>query len=103
MTLSGLEHETIINFNEVEDIAHVFTYNKTWQRHFEDRLGLKPIRTNNFGGKDYEVPKNWVKPPKPLKKVSEKQRQAARQTMQNIHLGRGARNDSTAENRGKIP
>ena len=40
--LSNYEQETIINFNKAEDIAHIFTYEKTWQQHLEGRLGLKP-------------------------------------------------------------
>lgn len=29
--LTACEQETIISFNRAEDIAHIFTYEKTWQ------------------------------------------------------------------------
>jgi hypothetical protein len=64
--LSSYEQETIISFNKAEDIAHIFTYEKTWQKHLEKKLGLKPVMDNGFGGKEYELPKLRIKPPKPL-------------------------------------
>jgi len=41
--LSSYEQETIISFNKAEDIAHIFTYEKTWQKHLEKKLRLKPL------------------------------------------------------------
>ena len=78
-----------------------------WWRHFEG-LGVKPteLRKGSDGAvyaKDYEVPKNWVKPPRPPKKVSEKQRQAARRTMLSIRQGKGLAMASGVANRGKMP
>lgn len=70
MGLTGYEKETIINFNEAEDTAHIFTYNKAWQRHLEEKLGLKPTNVNGFGGKDYELPKKWVKLPRGPRRLS---------------------------------
>ena len=35
MPLTNYEQETIINFNEAEDTADVFTYNERWIRHLE--------------------------------------------------------------------
>jgi len=32
--LTNYEQETAINFNKDEDIAYIFTYEKTWQKHF---------------------------------------------------------------------
>lgn len=69
-TLSGYERETIIHFNEAEETAHIFTYNKAWQKHLEVKLGLKPVMDNGFGGKEYELPKNRIKPPRAPKKLS---------------------------------
>ena len=60
--LSNYEQETIINFNKVEDVAHIFTYEKTWQQHLEKRLGLKPTMDNGFGGKEYEIDKKRIRP-----------------------------------------
>lgn len=70
--LSSYEQETIINFNKDEAIAHIFTYEKTWQQHLEKRLGLKPTMDNGFGGKGYQVDKKRIKLPRPPIKLSEK-------------------------------
>jgi hypothetical protein len=64
--LSAYEQETIINFNKAEDIASIFTYEKTWQKHLEGKLGLKPIMDNGFGGKEYELPKSRKNHPRHL-------------------------------------
>jgi hypothetical protein len=41
-SLSAYEQETIIGFNKAEDIATIFTYEKTWQKHLEGKLGPNP-------------------------------------------------------------
>lgn len=64
MPLNNFEQETIINFNQGEDTAHIFTYSEVWQRHLENKLGLKPVRVNSFGGKDYELPKRFIRLPR---------------------------------------
>jgi len=69
--LTNYEQETIINFNKAEDTAHIFTYEKTWQKHLEGRLGLKPVMDNGFGGKEYELPKNRIKPPRAPRRLSD--------------------------------
>ena len=68
--LSNYEKETIINFNEGEDKANIFTYNKVWQRHLEKNLGLKPVMDNGYGGKEYEISKKRIKPPRAPKRLS---------------------------------
>ncbi len=62
--LTNYEKETIINFNEAEAEAEIFTYNKAWQKHLEGKLGLKPTMDNGYGGKEYELPKKLIKPPR---------------------------------------
>ncbi|MFC1916954.1 hypothetical protein ACFLX1_02360 [Chloroflexota bacterium] len=69
-TLTNYEQETIINFNKAEDKAYIFTYEKTWQKHLEGRLGLKPTMDNGFGGKEYELPKSRIKPPRAPRRLS---------------------------------
>ena len=68
--LTSYEQETIINFNKAEDTAYIFTYEKTWQKHLEGRLGLKPTMDNGFGGKEYELPKSRIKPPRAPRRLS---------------------------------
>jgi len=69
--LTGDEQETIINFNKAEDMAYIFTYEKSWQKHLEGRLGLKPVMDNGFGGKEYNLPKNRIKLPRAPRKLSD--------------------------------
>ncbi len=68
--LNSYEQETIINFNKAEDVASIFTYEKTWQKHLEDKLGLKPVMDNGFGGREYELPKSRIKPPRAPRRLS---------------------------------
>jgi len=68
--LTNYEQETIINFNKEEKIAYIFTYEKSWQKHLEQRLGLKPVMDNGFGGKEYELPKSRIKPPRAPRRLS---------------------------------
>ena len=79
-TLSPYEQETIINFNKEESIAYIFTYEKTWQRHLELRLGLKPTMNNGYGGKEYQLPKSLIPMPRAKRRYSEqtKKNMAAR-------------------------
>ena len=69
--LTYYEQETIIHFNKAEDIAHIFTYEKTWQKHLENKLGLKPIMDNGCGGKGYEIDKKRIPIPRAPRKLSD--------------------------------
>lgn len=73
-TVSRVEQETIINFNEEEPTAEIFTYSKVWQRHLEKKLGLKPISRNGWGAKIYEIDKKRIRPPMPKKHISPENR-----------------------------
>lgn len=85
--LSSYEKETIINFNEAEPIAYIFTYNKAWQKHLEDKLGLKPTLDNGFGGKEYQIDKKRIKPPRAKRQLSaEAKAKLARHLRQNHNL-----------------
>jgi hypothetical protein len=72
--LSAYEHETIILFNKAEDTATIFTYEKTWQKHLEGKLGLKPIMDNGFGGKEYQIDKRRIPMPRAPRKLSDSAR-----------------------------
>lgn len=87
LRLTAQERETIINFNQAEDIAYIYTCDPKWWRHF-DRLGIKPTQvhkgsTGAVYARDYEVPKKWVKPPKPPRRLSltDEQRKAIAQRL----------------------
>ena len=84
MTLTGQERETIINFNEAEDTAYIFTYNARWIRHIES-LGIKCKKENSFGGKFYELPKSMIKLPRGKKKLSEATKAKLSARMKKLH------------------
>ena len=66
--LSKAELETIIRFDETNEPAEIYTNNKSWMRHCEEILGLKPEKTNFPRGKTYLLPKKWLKKPRKPKK-----------------------------------
>ena len=84
--LNKYEQETTINFNEAGNIANIFTYNKTWQRHLESRLGLKPLYINSYGGREYELPKNRIKPPRAPKKLSASTKKKLIENLRRTHI-----------------
>lgn len=74
-TLTNDEKETLISFDETPEDAVIFTYNLAWQKHLEQRLGLKPIRDNGYGGKEYQISKKRIRMPMVPRKLSAEQRQ----------------------------
>jgi hypothetical protein len=86
--LTNEEKETIISFDETKEPAVIFTYNKAWQKHLEGRLGLKPIRDNRFGGKEYEIPKSRIRKPQAPRKMSEEQKQKATERLTKARLSK---------------
>ena len=78
--MTRLEQETIINFNEAEGTATVYTHNAALTRKLEalsDQRPQEAKRGRSFpdGGREYIVPKRWVKV-QPPRTYSEKQRAA---------------------------
>lgn len=78
--LTSYERETIINFNEEEKIASVYTYNKALRNKLNKLVGVNPdihvIRSSDEMS-EFEVPKSWIKvsPPKQVN-LSDEQRAA---------------------------
>ena len=83
--LTSCEQETIINFNKAEDVAYIFTYEKTWQKHLEKKLGIEPTLDNGYGGKGYELPKKMIKPPRAPRKLSDS---AKKKLAERLHANR---------------
>jgi hypothetical protein len=69
--LSAYEQETITSFNKADDIAHIFTYERTWQKHPKGKAGMKRVMDNGFGGREYELPKSRTKPPRAPRRLSD--------------------------------
>ncbi len=101
MPLNKYERETQIGFNEGEDMAYIFTYNKSWQRHLEKVLGLKMIKTNGFGGRDYELPKKMIKLPRAPRKLSIETRARMAQNLLKARKTSVYRQDSRKNNKSQ--
>ena len=66
MNLPRLEQETIINFNEAEATANIYTHNGGLIRKLDALADQRPEdakRGRSFpdGGREFTIPKHWVK------------------------------------------
>ena len=85
MKLTNYERETIINYNEGEDIASVYTHNRSLLRRLEQLAQDRPedcrlFRTFHDGqAVEYYIPKAWVKirPTLQLSDAEKEKRRAA--------------------------
>lgn len=67
--LTNIERETIITFNEAEDLAEVFTFNSALRRRLAELEQMRPADVIQTDRDDtdgqvsvtYTVPKGWVK------------------------------------------
>ena len=73
MRLTNVEKETIINFNEAEHTASVYTHNAALKRQLLELCQTHPEQVrqtaaNRWGGLTFELPKKWLKvaPPRVL-------------------------------------
>ena len=96
MRLTRYEMETIINWNSAEDTASISTRMSHVMRYMEKELGLKPVTVYKDAngktyGKDYEIPKLWVRLPRRPRKVSEELRKKMAERLAGVRA------------RGKVP
>jgi len=68
--LTLAERETVITFNESKEPAEIYTHNKRWQWRLE-KLGIKPIRDNGYGGKTYQIEKSRIPLPRAKRVLTE--------------------------------
>lgn len=80
MARSKIEQETIINFNEAEETADIYTYNANLKRRLAKLAQERPEEVQALEvtayGVQYKVPKKWVRV-KPGPRFSDEQKQAA--------------------------
>lgn len=74
--LSNYERETIINFNEAEKTASVYTYNRKLQNKLNKLVGVNPdisVHRQDEESITYIVPKKWIKvsPPRQVNYTDE--------------------------------
>ncbi|MFC1963115.1 hypothetical protein ACFLVI_00800 [Chloroflexota bacterium] len=70
MRLTKQEQETIINWNDEESVAYIYTCNQGWISHLE-KLGFQPNIVHKDGrkiyAKEFIIPKRMIRKP-PLKR-----------------------------------
>ena len=73
MKLSNIEKETVINFNEAERTASIYTHHEALKRQLLELCRTYPEQVrqtaaNRWGGLTFELPKKWLKvsPPRVL-------------------------------------
>src|SRR5262245_48657522 len=88
-SLTAPERETVINWSDDDDTAHVFT----WQRRVITKLKRNPsavlIAEHTFGstvGAEFEIPANLIsfRSKVPERHMSQEQREAARERMRTL-------------------
>lgn len=95
MELTKYEMETIINFNEEETTASVYTHNRTLIRKLDklsqDRPGDCHRKRASRDGKavDFTVPKRWIRinPPRVAAPLTEEQKQKRREHLASLRNG----------------
>lgn len=92
MELSLYERETIINFNEAESTANIYTHNKALRRTLDKLSQERPEdcrvdRVSHEGAASYILPKAWVKI-RPPRIASEAQKAASRAAAEKAKLAR---------------
>ena len=95
MRLTSYEKETIINFNEGDAEASVYTYNPTLKKQLAKCAMNRPNEcrqqsvSHNGQAADYVVPKSWIKvqPPRQAN-ITDEQRERMRQRMQRINANK---------------
>ena len=93
MELTAYERETIINYNEAEQTASVYTHNRALRRTLDKLAQERPEdcridRVSHEGAAaDYLVPKSWVKI-RPPRIASEAQKAASRAAAAKAKLAR---------------
>ena len=88
--LGKWEKETIINFNQEEKESYWFTYDKKIQQHFEKTLGIKPIRIEPEGAREYQINKNRILLPRKIRVLSSEQRESLSNRMKTARLKKEA-------------
>lgn len=88
--LTRLEQETIMNYNQAEDMGNVFTYDSKVIKRLTECCEERPdecqeVRVNSDGGHEYNVPKSWItcRPPKKMN-ISDEKRAELAEKMRNI-------------------
>ena len=89
MNLTRYEQETIVNYNEEEKTASIYTHNAALRRRLDELARIRPDdckigRTSRDGqAAEYSIPKSWIKV-KPPRVASEAQKEALRKARSSL-------------------
>lgn len=95
MSLSRYEQETIINYNEEEKTAGVYTHNKALLRKLEKLAQERPeecrMESSSRWGQavDYTIPKSWLRIV-PSRILSEAERAQRREAVRKANIARNS-------------
>lgn len=85
--LTKYEKETIINFNQDEATANIYTCDSAWIRKL-DKLAQNDTRitieSEDENSKTYNIPKKWVKVHKPRVHTNEKRKELSLRAKANL-------------------
>ena len=89
MKLTNVEKETIINFNEAEHTASIYTHNEALKRQLLALCQSHPEQVrqtaaNGWGGLTFELPKKWLKVSPPRKPTPAQLEVLARMTQKRL-------------------
>jgi hypothetical protein len=83
MGLSQYEQETIINFNEADRTASVYTHSRALLRKLRTLAVERPGECRQERGIEFTVPKTWIHiyPPRKAAPLTEEQKQMRREQL----------------------
>lgn len=100
MSLSAYERETIINYNDDEKTAVVYTCNQTLRKRMDAIVSERPNdckRTKeNEHHAEYVIPKSWVKI-RPNRILTDEQKVIAAERMRRVNAERVQKNSTETE------
>ena len=87
--LTNVEKETVLNYNEAESTASVYTHNEVLKRQLLELCQTHPEQVsqtadNGWGGLTFELPKKWLKVSPPRKPTPAQLEVLARMTQKRL-------------------
>ena len=91
MRLTNIEKETVINFNEAERTASIYTHNEALKHQLLELCQTHPAQVrqtaaNAWGGLTFELPKKWLRVTPP-RGQNESEQAKGRLTVQTARSG----------------
>jgi len=96
MPLTLYERETTINWNMLDTVVYIYTRMPAVMKHMELKLGFEPtkIHKDKFGnvqGKEYELPKSYIRLPQKPRQLSSEVRKAMADRLSTARLAKASK------------